>query len=130
MQTAKVIALRKGGYVHNLSNYRSISIPPTFSKGLEKVIYLRITSFFLKKISNLSHSQFAFRKRNSTETALLEQKKSIIDAYENRPYLSKAFGPINHGVLIRKLEAYGVHGLAPRLISSYLQYIAYNTHLS
>lgn len=36
MQAAKVAVLHKGGDVNNLGNYKSISILPPFSKGIEK----------------------------------------------------------------------------------------------
>ena len=34
---------------------------------------------------------------------------------------SKAFDTINHGILLRKMEAYGIRGFLPQLMSSYLQ---------
>lgn len=48
MQTAKSNHTTQGNDVNNLSNYRSIFL--IFSKGLEKTIYSRITSFFEKHL--------------------------------------------------------------------------------
>lgn len=45
MKWAKVVVICKSGDHNNFSNYRPISIPPAFSKALEKIISLRINSF-------------------------------------------------------------------------------------
>lgn len=50
MQTARVIALYKKGNKHNVANYRPISILPVFSKGFEKIIFSRLSSFCTKYV--------------------------------------------------------------------------------
>lgn len=63
----------------------------------------------------------------SIESTLLKQKELIISAFESRLCalgifidLSKAFDRINRSMHIRKLEAFGIRGVASRSISSYL----------
>lgn len=83
MQVAKVAVLHKKGDRHVFGNYRPISILPMFSKGLEKVIQDRLVSF-AEKHNLLTSSQFGFRKRLSTELALLEQKEFILKRFEEK----------------------------------------------
>lgn len=45
MQVARVIVIHKGGDKNNIGNYRPVSILPILSKGLEKIINVRIDNF-------------------------------------------------------------------------------------
>lgn len=140
MQHAKVCLVFKAGDKNDFSNYRPISVLPVFSKGLEKLINERMTSF-CDKHSIITNSQFGFRKNLSTEYALLTQKEFILNAFEAKLLtlgvfvdFSKAFDRINHATLLRKLDHYGFRGVFYNLIQSYLQFrcqtVAINTHLS
>lgn len=73
MQLARVSVLFKKGDRNDIGKYRPVSIVPVFSNGLEKVILSRM-SHFCDKLKLLTNTQFSFRKRRSTELALLEQK--------------------------------------------------------
>lgn len=64
MQIAKVVVIHKKG--DNFLFFFS-------SKGIEKVIYTRIIKF-VDKHNIIPESQFGFRKKRSTELALLDQK--------------------------------------------------------
>lgn len=128
MQIAKVTALFKSGDKNKFSNYRPISILPIFSKCLEKLINVRITSF-CNKHNLLTDFQFGFRKGRSTELALLTQKEIILQGFEENLVtlgifidFSKAFDTINHNTLLTKLDIYGFRGTFLKLIRSYLQY--------
>lgn len=140
MQIAKCVAIHKGGSISEFSNYRPVSILPVLSKGLEKIIYIRINNF-LSKHSVLSDCQFGFRKCRSTEAALLKQKETIIKAFEAKNLalgiyidFSKAFDVINHTVLLDKLFHYGIKDPVASLIRSYLEHrhqvVAHNNILS
>jgi hypothetical protein len=45
MKSAKIIPVHKGGEMSSISNYRPISLLPTFSKVLERVVYKRLLWF-------------------------------------------------------------------------------------
>ena len=63
---AKIIPVFKKGNPKNVLNYRPISLLPSLSKILEKVVYFKLHSF-INMNDNLSHQQFGFRRKHSTE---------------------------------------------------------------
>lgn len=75
MQMADVSASNKSGDRNDMSNYRPISVFPVFSKGLEKIIHVRL-NIVCEKHAIFTDSQFGFRKGHTTKlpTALLQQK--------------------------------------------------------
>ena len=72
--------------------------------------------------------QFGFRKSHSTNHTLnysishikseLKKGNHVLSIFID---LSKAFDTIDHGILIKKLEHYGVRGSVLSLLTSYLQ---------
>ena len=69
LKIAKIIPIHKKGQENEISNYRPISLLSVFNKILEKLVYKRLYSFFIKHKIFYKH-QFGFRKNHSTSLAL------------------------------------------------------------
>ena len=133
---AKVIPIHKKDDKSSIFNYRPISLLPLFSKIFEKIIYKRLYTYFNDN-KLIYHQQFGFRANHSTNHALIsltEQIKSKLDTghYVGGIFidLEKAFDTVNHTMLCRKLEYYGIRGIPNLLIKSFLsnrkQYVSIN----
>ena len=71
LKKAKVIPIfKKNGSDMVMKNYRPVSLLPTLSKILERVVYNRIFKFLVKH-SILHPSQYGFQINLSTEQAIL-----------------------------------------------------------
>ena len=110
-----------------LKNYRPVSNLSFISKVLEKVVAKRLDDNMLD--NNLySPVQSAYRKRHSTETALLKVQSDNLTALDSGSGaallmldLSAAFDTINHGILLSRLNSlYGISGDALDWLKSYL----------
>lgn len=105
MKRARVSAIYKAGDKNDAANYTSIFVLPACSKGLEKIIILRLESFFSKH--KISPRQHGLRKVFFSESALLMQKEIVLNNIEsNKAKLGvfvdyrRAYDSISHETLL------------------------------
>ena len=140
LKISKVIPIHKGGSMDDLNNYRPISLLSIFDKLIEKLMHKQLYEF-LEKNNVLFKNQYGFRKRNNTTYAVLEMVEKIKETIDTKKFgcgifidLRKAFDTVNHQILIKKLEHYGIRGVALEWFISYLsnrkQFVFINGHSS
>ena len=127
MKLAEVVPLFKSGKSEIVGNYRPISLLMTISKVLENVVYNRVYTF-LTDTGQIYECQYGFRTNHSCEHAIgqlvahvikiLEVGKDTISIFLD---LSKAFNSLQHDILLKKMERYGLRGVMLSWFKSYLE---------
>ena len=110
----------------NKDNYRPISVLSVLSKLIEKHVARSLMNYLVQN-GLLYHLQSAIREGHSTESALINLTDKILfnldqDEVTGMVFVDfrKAFDVIDHHVLLKKLELYGVSDVAVSWFKSYL----------
>ena len=82
---AKVIPVHKNGSTEDVNNYRPISLLPTLSKIMEKLVASRLTTY-LELHSILYPKQFGFRSGFSTTHSLTSITEAIKNSLDKKKY--------------------------------------------
>ena len=108
------------------NNYRPVSILSVINKVFEKLLYEQLYDSFVSN-NLLSDRQFGFRQFHSTASNLLDTTnvwfinmdcgKINIAVFLD---LQKVFDTINHDILLKKLERYGMGSSVLNLLRNYL----------
>ena len=128
-KTVKVTPIFKSADPIEVINYRPISVLPILCEIAERHVHNALYSFLCEN-DLIYIRQSGFRSKHSTETALIKIIDDLIFNLDNDrvsgmvlvDYL-KAFDMIDHTLLLKKLEVYGLNRDSLQWFTSYLKEI-------
>ena len=125
--TAKVTPTFKSRDPTDVTNYRPISVLPILSNIAERHVHNALYSFLCEN-DLIYIRQSGFRSKHSTETALIKIIDDLLFNLDNDRVSGmvlvdyrKAFDMIDHTLLLKKLEVYGLSRDSLQWFTSYLK---------
>ena len=126
LKIAQVCTVLKKGERDLRENYRPLSLLSTLSKLFERTMHSRVYNF-LESSGMIFDLQFGFRNKHSPSHALLSILDEIRQNLDSNSFscgvfvdLEKAFDTVNHKILLKKLEHYGIRSVVNNWFDSYL----------
>ena len=124
---AKVVLIFKSETRFLCNNYRPIYLLSNIGKIIEKSINLRF-NFFLETRNCYYPFQFCFTLNFSSSNTVMSIVENIETQLDDGKYsagvfvdLKKAFDTVEHNILLKKQDYYGVKGIANEWFASYLK---------
>ena len=127
MENRKCYPIHKSGSKSDLNNYWSVSVISVFARMSERLAHDQLSEF-LKVSSILTSSQAVFRKIYSRTTSLISRTDYWQENMDKNKInltifldLRKAFDAVDHGIVLKKLNSYGIADRAGNWFQSYLE---------
>ena len=124
---ARVAPIVKRGKTDDRSNYRPISVLPVYSRIFEKLIVNQLYKY-LDTGKHLFPKQFGLRRLYSVVTIPLSCTSDWYKNIDTGQYtalvfvdLKKAFGTVDHYILLKNMQKCGISGDELAWFTSYLQ---------
>ena len=125
-KVARITPIFKDGDKTEKSNYRPISVLPVISKLFEKLVFNQLYQY-MKENGLFTSDQSGFLRLHSTLTCLLKMSDDWYNGLDLGKLvglvfidLKKAFDTVDHDILCKKLELYGVQQRELSRFRSYL----------
>ena len=120
---AIIIPTYKSGDKKLTTNYRPISLTSNIAKIFEKILKIRLVNY-ITKFNLISYRQFGLQTGISTNDAIAYVTNYIYEKLDQslKPLaifldMTKAFDTVSHRILLDKLEALRIRGLAHKMLS-------------